>query len=247
MNNQNCFNDQILEKRVDKFYGYGNYQGNYWFIGMEEAGGDFQDSYNRINIWSSRGEKELDDLVEYHIAIGAGRLFQPDAPIQGTWNKLVRIVLSAKGKENINREDVRKYQINELGRKNQETCLLELFSLPSPSTNQWIYSQHSQLPFLSNRKNYENHCLEQRIKHISYKIREYKPSSVVFYGVSYQYSWKKIAEVDFLETSEGFLIGTNSQTVFVIAKHPTSRGVTNQCFDNIGKSIAAKLLKFEHK
>ncbi len=55
--------------------------------------------------------------------------------IQPTWNKLIRIVLSAKEKENINLENVRKYQINELGRKDKETCLLELFPLPSQSLN----------------------------------------------------------------------------------------------------------------
>ncbi|RUT06044.1 hypothetical protein DSM106972_032500 [Dulcicalothrix desertica PCC 7102] len=239
MNSQDYFNDELLEKRVDKFYGYGNYQGNYWFIGMEEAGGDFKENNNRINVWSNRGELELEDLVEYHIAIGARGLFQLGAAIQPTWNKLIRIVLSAKGIKNINTEDVRKYQIYELGRANQETCLLELLPLPSPSLADWTYSQHSLIPFLSNRNDYENHCVEKRINYISNKIKECQPSSVVFYGIRYEYSWIKIADVEFLPTSEGFLIGRSNQTVFTIVKHPTAFGVTNEYFHNIGKSIAA--------
>ncbi len=238
MNSQDFFNDELIEKRVDTFYGYGNYQGNYWFIGMEEAGGDFKDINNRINIWSNRGKQELDDVVEYHIAMEAGGLFQLNTAIQPTWNKLIRIVLSAKGIENIDREDVRKYQINELGRKNQETCLLELLPLPSPSLAHWIYSQHSQLPFLSSRKNYENYCVEKRINHISNQIKEYQPKTVVFYGILYKDSWRKIADVEFSPTPEGFFIGKNSQTVFVIAKHPVAFGVTIEYFHNIGKSIA---------
>ncbi len=124
MDIQNYFDDELLEKIVNTFYGYGNYQANYWFIGMEEAGGDFKDINNRINIWSNRGKQELEDLAEYHIAIGYGEMFQLGAAIQPTWNKLIRTVLSTKGTESINKEDVRKYQINLLGRKNQETCLL---------------------------------------------------------------------------------------------------------------------------
>ncbi len=39
---QDFFNDELIERIVDAFYGYGNYKGNYWFIGMEETGGDFK-------------------------------------------------------------------------------------------------------------------------------------------------------------------------------------------------------------
>ncbi|MBN3870541.1 hypothetical protein [Nostoc sp. JL33] len=240
MLDQDFFNDELLKKRVDVFYGYGNYKGNYWFIGMEERGEDFQDINKRINIWSNRGKYEIDDVAEYHIDMGTW-----DERIQPTWNKLIRIVLSAKGTGNIDIEDVRKYQINELARKDKETCLLELLPLPSPSLKHWIYGEYSKLTFLSNRDTYENYCLEKRINYISQRIKEYQPKAVVFYGIGCEYSWRRITEkitdVEFSPTSEGFLICRNSQTVFVIAKHPVARGVTSEYFHNIGKSIAAKI------
>ena len=34
------FDDSLLETFAETFYGYGNYNGPYWFIGMEEGGGD---------------------------------------------------------------------------------------------------------------------------------------------------------------------------------------------------------------
>ncbi|MEH2130367.1 MAG: hypothetical protein V7K86_06865 [Nostoc sp.] len=65
------------------------------------------------------------------------------------------------------------------------------------------------------------------------------------YGIGYESSWRRITEkitdVEFSSTSEGFLICQNSQTVFVIAKHPVTRGLTNEYFHNIGRSIAAKI------
>ncbi|MEH2091134.1 hypothetical protein [Nostoc sp.] len=238
---QDCFNDELLKKRVDVFYGYGNYKGNYWFIGMEERGEDFQDINKRINIWSNRGKYEIDDIAEYHIDMGTW-----DERIQPTWNKLIRIVLSAKEKENIDLENVRKYQINELGRKDKETCLLELFPLPSRSLNDWIFNPpHTQLSFLSNRGTYEKYCLEKRINYISQRIKEHQPKAVVFYGVGYEPYWRKITEkitdVEFSRISEGFLICRSIKTVFVMAKHPVSRGLTNEYFHNIGRSISAKI------
>ncbi|QSJ16248.1 hypothetical protein JYQ62_31605 [Nostoc sp. UHCC 0702] len=245
MNNQDFFDDALLEKRIETFYGYGNYQGNYWFIGMEEAGGDFQDVNHRINIWAKRGEKEIDDVAEYHINMGCADGFQPRAVIQSTWKGLIRIVLSSEGKENIDLEDIRQYQIYNLGRKDKETCLLELLPLPSPSIKNWIFNKHTQLAYLSDRAAYEKHCLDKRINHIAQKIKEHQPKGVVFYGKLYEYSWrkitKKIMDVDFTLTPEGFLVCRNSRTVFVIAQHPVAFGVTKQYFHNIGRVIAAKI------
>lgn len=64
---------------------------------------------------------------------------------------------------------------------------------------------------------------------------------VVFYGIGYEYSWRKIADVEFTVASEGVLIGTNSQTVFAIVKHPVARGLTKEYFYRIGRLIAEKL------
>lgn len=238
MNNPDFFNDELLEKLIETFYGYGNLQGKYWFIGMEEAGVNFEDINNRVNIWSQRGQQEIEDVAEYNIDVGAW-----DEKLQPTWNKLIRIVLSAKGNKNINIEDVRKYQFNELGRKDKETCLLELLPLPSPSLAHWIYKDHSRLSYLTDRNQYVKHCLENRINKISEKIKEHQPKAVVFYGMGYEYFWRKITktitDVEFLPTSSGFLICRNSQTVFVISKHPVAPGLTNEYFHNIGKLIAA--------
>ena len=70
------FNDKQLQEFAQTFYGYGNYHGDYWFVGMEEGGGDsFQDIANRLDAWSKRGKHELEDIVEYHAAMGVTRFF----------------------------------------------------------------------------------------------------------------------------------------------------------------------------
>ena len=237
-------NDELLEKRIETFYGYGNYQGKYWFIGMEEAGGEDLENINlRVNTWEKREEKrkekEIDDVAEYHEDMGLW-----DKKIQKTWKGLIRITLSANGQYNINTDDVRKYQLDELGRKDKETCLLELFPLPSPSIDDWIYAKYYQLSFLSDRETYRNYCVDKRINHITQIIKEHRPKVVVFYGMKYDYYWRKIANIEFTKKDSKnhyFLIGENNQTVFVMVKHSVAFGVTIEYFHDIGKSIAAKL------
>lgn len=68
----------------------------------------------------------------------------------------------------------------------------------------------------------------------------------MFYGIGYEYSWrritKKITDVEFTQTSEGFLIcRNNSKTVFIITKHPVAFGLKNEYFHNIGRLITANL------
>ena len=102
--------DNLLETFIHNFYGYGNYQANYWFIGMEEGGGNSIEEINRrLNSWNNRGKFELEDVAEYHFAIGIPEHFRDPAKLQPTWNKLIRTLLSAQGQPG-STDDVREYQ-----------------------------------------------------------------------------------------------------------------------------------------
>jgi hypothetical protein len=68
------FDDQLLSEFVQNFYGYGNYSGQFWFIGMEEGGGNsFSEINTRLAVWANRGRNELEDLgvtSEYFHQVG---------------------------------------------------------------------------------------------------------------------------------------------------------------------------------
>lgn len=65
MTTRQHFDDELLLAYMDGFYGYGNYQAPYWFVGMEEGGGDSSaDVSSRLKIWNERGRQELEDLHE---------------------------------------------------------------------------------------------------------------------------------------------------------------------------------------
>lgn len=199
MREQEYFSDELLAAYAAHFYGYGEYDGDYWFIGMEEGGGDSLDEVNaKLTNWDKRGQRELEDLAEFHYAIGTVQWFRPHSKIQPTWSKFVRIILAAED-EKLSTESVRCYQTDQLGRKKGESCLLELLPLPSPSLGHWHYAHRSQLSQLRNRQTYMDYYAPRRAIHIRQKVQRHKPKAVVFssIGPQYQIWWKEIAQVTF--------------------------------------------------
>lgn len=245
MSSLSMFDDHLLQNFIDKFYGYGNYTGDYWFVGMEEGGGNsFADINQRLQVWKRCGKLEIEDMATYHAEIGAEHLFSLKPRLQPTWNRLIRIELSARGKA-VSTEHVRAYQKEHLGRHSSTNCLVELLPLPSPSVGHWLYNQYSKLPHLENRETYTNYYAPLRATHLRERIQTYKPKAVIFYSVNpgYMYWWKLIADVEFKEVVAGdqLYLANNENTVFVIVRHPVARGVKNEYFHQVGKIIASAL------
>jgi hypothetical protein len=227
----------MLEAFINSFYGYGNYQAPYWFIGMEEAGGVTEQQIARqLEIWNTWGRGELLDVVEYARAMGITNWYGDKPALQRTWRNLIRVFLTAKGQIADN-EVMRQYQKTVWGTKNGETCLLELLPLPSPSIGHWIYGQISTLPYLATREDYRQYVADSRVSHLQDRVVRYQPKAVVFYGVGYCSYWKKIAKVEpWAYSSKGVYYAASNPTLFIITEHPTRS--TNEHFNNIGKFIA---------
>lgn len=164
------FDDTLLADFADKFYGYGTYNAPYWFIGMEEGGGSFEEVKRRLDAWRLRGQHAVEDLRSFTEAFGKGfdvvKFFHDPAVLQPTWNKLIRVVLSATD-PSTTIKSVRKYQQEQLGITGGETCLLELLPLPSPSTKVWFYAEHSRLKQLATREQYKQYYMPLRAAHIA--------------------------------------------------------------------------------
>jgi len=236
------FNDQLLQEFTQNFYGYGNYNGKYWFIGMEEGGGKkFQELENRLTAWDKRGKRELEDVAEYHAEIEMTHFFNERPKLQTTWSKLIRILLSIEG-QRATTNQVRDYQRSSLARSNANHCLLELLPLPSPRTGDWLYTRYSRLAYLATRESYKQSCLAPRVAHLKRRIKKYEPKVIIFYSFSYRQHWQEIASVDFsLNESDGVYIGYNEPSVFIVTKHPCARGVTNEYFHRVGEIALAKI------
>jgi hypothetical protein len=225
------FDDELLQAYIDGFYGFGDYQAPYWFVGMEEGGGDSAEYLAwKFNSWHENGRLELEHMADE----------RPN--IQKTWGGLIRILLSSRGPSPAP-EEIKKYQRTRLAHKGDESALLELMPLPSPSQGHWLhYASNSQLPFLKSRREYVDHVAPHRVARLQALILEHQPRVVVFYGKSYWYFWHRIAGVPFQSAPlDDVSFANNEHTLFVIAKHPANRGARNADFDAIGQFIGQQV------
>ncbi|HEY0069240.1 MAG TPA: hypothetical protein VGE04_04645 [Chloroflexia bacterium] len=233
----------VLELYIEGFYGHGSYGAKYWFVAMEFGGGDTaREVVSRIQGWYDRGGKELEDLGPNGVGAGS-RWFLPRYPLQPTWAKLIRVVLSAEG-GSPTPEDIRTYQKAELGRDGGRDCILELLPLPSPGLRYWRFypeygQEHPRLSYLGERATYTSHVAPIRIAHLRKRISEYRPRAVVFYGTGYAYWWRRIAGLDFKPSRlDKVWVARGEDTLYVIMQHPIARGLPSTYFDAVGRLIA---------
>lgn len=231
-------NNDLFQLFINTFLGSGNYSGDYWFVGMEEGGGEsLEQVTSRINAWHDLGEQGLVDIYDFHIKINYPSFFTDPVKLQHTWVQQARVILSSKGfLPTI--PALKAYQRDILGRKDSETCLLELLPLASPSSSVWNYDRWSELPFLKNRNAYLNYCIPWRCAFIQSQIDLFQPKYVIFLGSSYSKYWHEIAGQNVLfQNVNGFQVARSQNTLFFISKHPSARGLKNAYFEAIGSYI----------
>jgi hypothetical protein len=234
--------DVILQEFMHGFYGYGNYNAPFWFVGMEEGGGNSIEEINsRLQTWKKRGRREIEDVVAYHREFGISKYWEEKPPLEATWNKIIRIYLAANGSIPTT-DEVRFYQRDHLGREKQETCLLELLPLPSPSTNHWLYADGSHIPALVSRQSYRDWLIPIRIKRLQDRIQTYRPLFVILYGKTYLEHWKAISDAPllYIDTLDIYSAELNG-TLYVVTNHPVATGVSNEYFHNIGRMLAEEV------
>lgn len=237
--------DDEIERFIESFFGYGTWDAPYWFVGKEEGGGnDWADVSARVRTWHERGERELEDVAEYHRALGLGtKYFKERPPLQPTWSRLLRVLFSATGRD-ANREALRRYQSAHLGRPDGETLLTELLPLPSPSASRWLYGAYSSLDYLADRDRYRAAVAPRRAAALRARIARHRPHSVIFYGSDALYRdwWREIAGID-LEPLEvdgrRLFLGGNNHTRFLIIDHPTAFGITSAFLSAAGRQLAS--------
>ena len=235
---------------MNTFYGFGNYAGDYWLVGMEEAGGrTFAEIKKRLCKWQESGGHELEDLPSHAHKMGRGaKYFGENPKWQPTWGKLIRLVLAAERQMGIETAVIKQFQQRRLGRHSSNHCLIELFPLPAKSAGHWIYAHHSTLPFLHSRKQYQTYLAPIRIKHIQQKIKQHQPKAVIFYGWSYRRWWQEIAERPFTKhDNPKCLTAVTNNTLFIVIDHPATTGVTNLYFEQIGSHLNNQFSKEQMK
>jgi len=231
-----CISKELIEDRINNFWGYGNLKSKFWFVSMEEGtSGNLDELKNRFI--KTKGKSVLDcknDMLDVpeHIKFYSG--IKP--PLQSTISKLIRVLLNILYDSTISTEDIRKFQRDEFGRLNSNHCSLEFMPLPVPKTDMWIYNC-VDIDYLSDRESYNQAIMMKRIRLFSKLIDNYKPEIVIFYSLKYFDKWKMITNSNFISLGNRIWISEDKQTKFFIIPHPQTFGLKNTDWDNYGKII----------
>lgn len=215
---------ELLSQRISNFWGYGNFAGAVWHVGMEEGLGDSAEDFkNRIE---NTYNNELLDIVEGMPGVKDHlRWFEGRPSVQPTWGGMIRIQLNIEGEE-CDTEKVRDYQAKNFGRYGSNNCVLDLMPLPSKSIGHWDYNQYN-LPDLEDRSTYLNVVKPRRITRLKELIKEHKPKCILFYSKSYESDWKQIIGKEITNISEDVIniIEEKSPQLkdkIILKKHPPS-------------------------
>ena len=203
----------LIENRINHFWGYGNLQSDIWFVGMEEGfHGSLEDLNNRFQKTKNKNVIDIkDDMigVKDHI-----KWFNNNSNLQKTWHKLIFILLTLRSKENTAIDDLKHFQRNEFARLNSDHCSLEFMPLPSKSVNprDWMYKQFG-VDYLKNRKEYTKKIMPLRISLFKKIISQYKPKIIIFYSLSYLDKWKEIIGKSSIIHSKEIYYSKNNESV----------------------------------
>ena len=130
----------MIQERIRNFWGYGNLNGPYWFVGMEE--GYSEENETLLDRFSNFVPPNVRYIRPFKIDHGHVYWFEEGAPIQPTWRRLVEMLIYSETGKHPDKEAIRRFQIEHLGRIKSNHALLELMPLPSKSISEkhWLYA-----------------------------------------------------------------------------------------------------------
>lgn len=209
------------------FVGYGKLNADVWFLGMEEAGG------GESNIRSRLKFRQVEDCAESHEILGITKHHSGEKFIQRTWRGMCYIMLRLEGQP-VDRESIRNYQADHLGRFEGNSLLCELMPIPKPSITDWGYE--NLIPQYKSSEEYYHVIKPRRVKYLKELIKEYHPKVVIGYGQGsgkkYWQAYKELfADLNFFENGQ-FLVARDANTVVVLTDHFTSKTMNGK-FDDI--------------
>lgn len=232
-----------LKPFVENYFGYGNLNSPYWFIGKEEGGGlTLEENLARIQMWQQMGSTTTVDTYKYHTALGMDDY--EFSRIQPTYTRLIQVQLNLEGKQD-DKESRREYQYHNFGRSDSNQALLELMPLASRSVGLWLWQDivEQQLGYKS-RKEYWENVMPRRITKLRDLLKQYQPKVVLFYSTQGEYidAWSEIvgsSNWQWYQISKYMKCGIQKigNTIFVVTTHPTKKGIKGTDFIEVAKLI----------
>jgi len=231
---------ELIQGRLEKFWGYGNLSAPVWFVGMEEGLGDKDTKELELRnelqkrFEATDGKQTIDIRDDMQSVPRHLKFYTPPkrssqkTPIQMSFLYPIALCLYLHNNSIPTLEDIREYQLHNLGDVHTgQSAVLELSSLPARSTGkgEWIYGEYG-IDGLSTRADFENICLPKRCSRLAALVADHSPILVIFYSRNYMSYWRTIAGTTLTEITPQMDFGRSNQTSFCAIPHRRSRGMS---------------------
>ncbi len=218
---------ELLQKRIDTFWGYGSLQAPVWLIGMEEG---FRSSGNHADDLRMLERQFLLPVIDgmfdasRPISDDISDLtnlspFLPEASIQRTWQFPVSLYLFLKNGRKPDESEILDFQhfILADGKKN-EVATFELMPFPAPKISDWLFGDI--LGFES--RNTLRFYRKQRAERLKKLVEKYSPKLVIFYSLGYLRSgeWETVIGKRFEEITKQMYFAKTEKTSFCVIPQP---------------------------
>ena len=177
----------LIQRRLERFWGYGNLEAPVWFVGMEEGLGKNRSATDlEARLRATDGKATVDmrrDMMQVPDHI---RFFRNGAPVQSSWKYPIALYLYLKNKKKPTKQEIQEHQAFIIGDSElKNNVALELMPLPVHKTNEdaWIYNKY-RISGLESRKKYLDTYKPGRVKELTRMINNYSPKLVIFYSCS---------------------------------------------------------------
>ena len=219
----------LIQRRINNFWGYGSLKAPVWFVGMEEGLGSTTDT-EELEIRFRVADKKMTvdmrgDMV--HV-IDHMKWFRENSPIQATWKYPIALYLYLKNKRVPSKKEIREHQRLILGDTIQkESTAIELMSLPSQKAHEstWLYKNYG-LQSLDSRKEYLATYKPKRVQALKHLIERYSPKLIIFYSVGYLPEWTEIIGKKPEEVTKQMYFTKRGKTTFCVLPQGSSFGMS---------------------
>lgn len=237
----------ILQNRINNFWGYGNLESPIWLVGMEEG--------FRITPDTIADRKMLERqflLPTVNGMFDAGRPisrdvcdltnlspFLPNAKTQATWKFPIALLIFLRERREPCKEEILDFQRFSLadGKKN-EVSTIELMPLPSPNTSSWLFGD---IAGFETRESYLFTYRKQRAQGLRDLVKKYSPKVIIFYSMNYFSDWVEvIGKVPEKITDQMYFTRTE-ETSFCVIPQGTAFGMSYKRVYEYAEKIKEKV------
>ena len=188
---------------IKHFYGYGTWSAKIWFVAREESGGELPEEVaERIDYFRQTHSNATGAVLCEIREVYKQLIFRFDGPkaafykthfdyrfgsdpvLHGYWKNLIAFTNAVLDNYGVDIDHYQKHVFTAAPPANE--AWIKLFPLPGPHTHSWYYNwlDMPNMPFLKNRKLYEETFYQDRMSTLLNQIRAHRPAVVLMYGMT---------------------------------------------------------------